>query len=175
MVEICREYITAIRIKSAIAETKDPVRSMELAAYFTRCNLLPAHLLLALRMAMASAFKCKNYITAASFAQRLIELPDLSSERNADLRVKAQKILQKSQQMARNEHTLDYDERNPFEMDCLNLKPIYRGSPSCKCPYCGSVYSPADAKGICVTCGISQIGVETLGLVTTSSAGNGRR
>ena len=61
---------------------------MELLAYFTCCNLQPAHLLLALRMAMASAFKGKNYITAASFAQRLLELPDLSSERHADLRTK---------------------------------------------------------------------------------------
>ena len=64
------------------------VRNMELLAYFTCCNLQPAHLLLALRMAMASAFKGKNYITAASFAQRLLELPDLSSERHADLRTK---------------------------------------------------------------------------------------
>lgn len=61
---------------------------MELLAYFTCCNLQPAHLLLALRMAMASAFKGKNFITAASFAQRLLELPDLSSERHADLRIK---------------------------------------------------------------------------------------
>ncbi|CAN0223457.1 unnamed protein product [Discosporangium mesarthrocarpum] len=176
LLEICREYITAIRIKAAVAETTDPVRSMELAAYFTRCNLLPAHLLLALRMAMASAFKRENYITAASFAQRLLELPDLSSEGNAELRGKAQKILQKSQQKGRNEYTLDYDERNPFEMDCITLKPIYRGSPSCKCPYCGSTYTPDAAKSVCVTCGICQVGVETFGLVTTSpTVGNSRR
>lgn len=65
---------------------------MELLAYFTCCNLQPAHLLLALRMAMASAFKGKNYITAASFAQRLLELPDLSSERHADLRTKVLRV-----------------------------------------------------------------------------------
>eukprot|EP00752_Nemacystus_decipiens_P007324 g6553.t1 len=174
LLSICREYVTAIRIKAAVAETKDTVRNMELLAYFTCCNLQPAHLLLALRMAMASAFKGKNFITAASFAQRLLELPDLSSERHADLRTKATKVLQKSQQMARNEHTLDYDERNPFEVDCQNLKPIYRGSPSCKCPYCGSAYQPFAKGSVCVTCGLSQIGVETLGLVTTSSAGGKR-
>lgn len=61
---------------------------MELLAYFTCCNLQPAHLLLALRLAMASAFKGKNFITAASFAVRLLELPDVSSERHADLRMK---------------------------------------------------------------------------------------
>jgi hypothetical protein len=40
-VEICREYKTAIRIKNAMAETPadNAVRQIELAAYFTHCNL----------------------------------------------------------------------------------------------------------------------------------------
>ena len=89
MLEICREYITAIRIKGAMAEAgSDPVRSTELAALFTHCNLQPVHLLLALRSAMGTSFKHKNYIVAASFARRLLELPDMKSERNADLRMK---------------------------------------------------------------------------------------
>jgi coatomer protein complex subunit alpha (xenin) len=89
MLEICRQYITAIRIKGAMAEAgSDPVRSTELAALFTHCNLQPVHLLLALRSAMGTAFKHKNYILAASFARRLLELPDMRSERNADLRTK---------------------------------------------------------------------------------------
>ena len=54
--------------------------------------LQPAHLMLALKTAMASAFKSKNYINAASFARRLLELPDMNSERNADSRSKAQKV-----------------------------------------------------------------------------------
>jgi coatomer protein complex subunit alpha (xenin) len=62
LLEICREYITAIRLKNAVAETEDPVRGMELALYFTHCNMQPAHLLLALRMAMASAFKNKVWL-----------------------------------------------------------------------------------------------------------------
>jgi coatomer protein complex subunit alpha (xenin) len=89
MVEICREYITAIRLRGAAVECgEDPVRSTELSGYFTHCNLQPAHLLLALRSAMGVAFKHKNYIAAAGFARRLLELPDMSSERNAQLKVK---------------------------------------------------------------------------------------
>ena len=89
MVSVCREYITAIRIKGAMGEAAaDPVRATELSAYFTHCNLQPVHLLLALRSAMGTAFKHKNFILAASFARRLLELPDMNSERNADLRVK---------------------------------------------------------------------------------------
>lgn len=56
----------------------------------------------------------QNFINAASFARRLLELPDMNSEKNADARGKAQKVLQKSEQQGRNEFTIDYDERNPF-------------------------------------------------------------
>jgi len=89
LLEISREYITAIRLKLAITEVADdPVRSTELCAYFTHCNLQPGHLFLALRQAMVSAFRIKNYITAASFAHRLLELPEVSSEKNAEMKSK---------------------------------------------------------------------------------------
>ena len=57
----------------------------------------------------------QNFINAASFARRLLELPDTNSERHADTRSKAQKVLQKSEQQGRNEFTVDYDEMNPFK------------------------------------------------------------
>ncbi len=168
LLHICREYVMAIRIKMFIAETEDPVRNMELPAYFTHCNLQPAHILLALRLAMAISFKNKNYITSAGMAQRLLELPDMASERHAELRVKATKILQNSQQKARNASEIDYEEAKPFVIDCNELKPIYRGSPSVQCPYCKSSYSSEMDKQLCKTCNVSQIGVSTLGLVVSS-------
>lgn len=168
MLEICREYITAIRIKSAMSEvTGNPVRSTELSAYFTHCNLQPVHLLLALRSAMGTAFKHKNFILAAGFARRLLELPDMNSQRNADLRVKATKVLQKSEQMARNEHTLNYNESKAFSIDCQNFIPVYASDNPSKCSYCGSVYLDDSMKNKnCLTCGISTVGSETIGLVT---------
>jgi coatomer protein complex subunit alpha (xenin) len=170
LLEVCREYITAIRVKSKIGETEDTVKSLELAAYFTHCNLQPSHLMLALKSAMASAFRAKNYVNAASFARRLLELPETNSERHADVRTKAQKVLSKSEQQGRNEHQIDYDEMNPFTLDCAELKPIYKGSPSIKCPFCFSTYSP-DFKGkLCVTCNLSTVGVETIGLVSSAVA-----
>lgn len=168
MMTIAKEYITAIRIKGAMSEhANDPVRSTELAAYFTHCSLQPVHLLLALRSAMGTAFKNKNFIVAASFARRLLELPDMSSERNADLRQKATKVLQKSEQMARNEHTLNYDESKTFVIDCQTFVPIYAGEPSLQCSYCGSSYKDQSMKNkICVTCQFCAIGIKTIGLVT---------
>jgi coatomer subunit alpha len=59
LLEVCREYLIAIRVKTAMGETEDVPRSLELAAYFTHCNLQPSHLMLALKSAMATAFKNK--------------------------------------------------------------------------------------------------------------------
>ena len=168
MVSICREYITAIRLKNAMAlAAADPVRGTELAAYFTHCNLQPVHLLLALRSAMGMAFKHKNYIAAASFARRLLELPDMSNEKNADLKLKATKVRQKSEQMARNEHQLNYDETKTFAIDCRDFVPIYAGQPSTQCSYCGSQYADEGMNGqIDLTSGFTVVGIKTLGLVT---------
>jgi len=174
LLETSREYITAIRIKAAMSECmKDPVKSTELSAYFTHCNLQPIHLLLALRSAMGTAFKHKNFIVAASFARRLLELPDMSNPKNADLRVKASKVLQKSEQMARNEHTLNYDETKAFKIDCFSFEPLYNDASIKKCPYCGSAYSEASCGSLggnkkCATCNMSTVGVNTIGLVTGS-------
>merc|ERR1712244_105972 len=114
--------------------------------------------------------KHKNYIVAASFARRLLELPDMRNERNADLRVKAMKVLQKSEQMARNEHTLNYDESISFVIDCESFTPITAASSSStvQCSYCGSNYSMDRTGKVCLTCKISTVGVKTLGLVTGS-------
>ncbi len=52
-------------------------RSLELAAYFTHCKLLPQHRVIALRNGVQVATKAKNTATAARFARRLVELnPD---------------------------------------------------------------------------------------------------
>lgn len=61
LVDVSREYIIAIRVKNAMDSvgSGDVKRNLELAAYFTHCNLQPAHLMLALKSAMASAFKNK--------------------------------------------------------------------------------------------------------------------
>jgi coatomer protein complex subunit alpha (xenin) len=60
LLDVSREYLIALRVKNAMgAAGEDVSRSLELAAYFTHCNLQPSHLMLALKTAMASAFKNK--------------------------------------------------------------------------------------------------------------------
>lgn len=52
----------------------DSKRALELAAYFTHCQLQSAHLQLSLRSAMIAAYKLKNFSTTIVFARRLLEL-----------------------------------------------------------------------------------------------------
>jgi coatomer protein complex subunit alpha (xenin) len=61
LLDVSREYLIALRVKNAMGEAsaEDVGRGLELAAYFTHCNLQPSHLMLALKTAMASAFKNK--------------------------------------------------------------------------------------------------------------------
>ena len=76
-------------------------------------------------------------------------------------------MLQKSEQMARNEHTLNYNENAAFTIDCKDFVPIYAGEGSVKCSYSGSNYKGTDMKGkVDLTDGFCTIGVETIGLVT---------
>ena len=95
-------------------------------------------------------------------------------DRNEDTKSKAQKVLQKSEKEGRNEHQIDYDERNPFNLDCQTMKPIYKGSPMMKCSYCGSCYAPEFKDKLCVTCNISTVGVDTMGLVTQNASSRGK-
>mmetsp|Transcript_917 Transcript_917/g.2689 ORF Transcript_917/g.2689 Transcript_917/m.2689 type:complete len:601 (+) Transcript_917:199-2001(+) len=165
LMEIAREYVTAVRLKHANALERG-VRQMELSAYFTHCNLQPAHLALALNLAMIQAYKGGNFITAAAFARRMLDGPDVFSQTKTELHQKAQMVLQKSEQKARNEYKLNYDERNPFEIDCNNLTPLYRGTQFETCSFCKSAYASHLKGCLCRTCNISLIGIETLGLVT---------
>jgi coatomer protein complex subunit alpha (xenin) len=61
LVGLAREYLIAVRLKLMIdgISASDIVRSIELSAYFTHCNLQPSHMILALKTAMAIAFKNK--------------------------------------------------------------------------------------------------------------------
>lgn len=77
-----REYLLGVSIelerRRVAQEDPDNVRrSLELAAYFTHCQMQPAHLQIALRSAIGVFAKANNHATAAKFARRLLELnPD---------------------------------------------------------------------------------------------------
>lgn len=106
---ICREYLTATRLELQRKKTDNSTRQMELAAYFTHCNLQPKHAGLALKLAMSAAYKHKLLTSAGAFARRLLELNP-----NPDVATQARKVIQLSEQNPGDAFDFAYDERNPF-------------------------------------------------------------
>jgi len=81
-VTAAREYLLGVTLeleRRRVAE-EDPsnvTRNLELAAYFTHCQLQPPHIQIALRSAIGVFARANNHAHAARFAKRLIELkPD---------------------------------------------------------------------------------------------------
>ncbi|KUF89956.1 hypothetical protein AM588_10002523 [Phytophthora nicotianae] len=173
LLTVCREYLLACRIRAEVAAVpleSDPKRNIELSAYFTHCELQLPHLVLTLKIAMTNAFKAGNFITAASFCRRLLEIPEVAQHpRHEKLRLTARKVLQKAEKEARNEHAVDYQDSKPFVLDARNFTPIYLGGKDVRCPYCAAAYHPESKGTLCDVCGISKVGEETIGLVVTAA------
>mmetsp|Transcript_1815 Transcript_1815/g.6642 ORF Transcript_1815/g.6642 Transcript_1815/m.6642 type:complete len:1252 (+) Transcript_1815:70-3825(+) len=165
LLNIVREYALALRIEIKRKEFKDdPVRTAELAAYFTHCNLQNIHSALSLRSAMSIFFKMKNYNTAANFCRRLLEMsppPKVAQQ--------ARQVLTACERTPTDEVELNYDSRNPFVTDAATFVPIYRGTASVECAYCGTKYLPSFAGETCVVCQIAKVGAEASGLVISQS------
>lgn len=164
LLSICREYIVGLKMETTrkglpndtIEQRK---RHCEMAAYFSHCNIQPVHQILTLRTALNMFFKLKNYKTAASFARRLLEMgprPEVAQQ--------ARKILQACEVNAVDEHTLQYDEHNPFNLCAYTYRPIYKGKPEEKCPLCGASYNPTYKGVVCNVCEVSEIGKDVIGL-----------
>ena len=98
-----------------------PRPSIQLAAYFTHCNLQPVHMILTLRTAVNLFFKVKNLRQAASFARRLLELGP-----SADVAQQMRKVLRICEATPTDAHALAYDPQNPFDVCAATYTPIYR-------------------------------------------------
>jgi len=60
---------------------------------------------------------------------------------------------------------IDYDDSKAFNVCAISMKPIYVGSQSVKCPFCGALALPAHTGKVCPVCDLAELGLETLGLV----------
>merc|ERR1712117_445010 len=161
---ICTNYLVGLMMESARKEAPkatvaDQKRVCEMAAYFTHCNLQPVHQVLTLRTALNLFFKLKNYKTAGSFARRLLELgpkPDVAQQ--------TRKILQACDKNPTDEHKINYDEHNPFDICAASFVPIYKGSECVSSPLSGAKYLPEFKGEVCRVDGVSQIGKSVAGL-----------
>lgn len=166
VVEMAKEYILAVQIEMARREAPaGSPRQLALAAFMTQCKLQPPHMLLALNSAMVAAFKAENFIDAAAYANRILTNPDIRSPRNVALEQKARKVLQRSEREGRNSVETGVSLDRPLVIDSASLELLERSTDSVKCPFCTATYAPSKKGAMCRVCGLSQVGVETVGLV----------
>ena len=164
LLKTCSQYILGLRLElkrreMSLENAEESKRSVELAAYFSHCSLLPKHLILSLRLAMNQSFKIKNYKTSGIFARRLIEAnpPDAYTQQ-------AKKLLSLVEKNPTDAVKLNYDEMIPFSVCGCEMVPIYKGSESISCPFCESVYLPLCKGKLCPNCMLAEIGLPSAGI-----------
>ncbi|GAA5941494.1 hypothetical protein JCM10213_006105 [Rhodosporidiobolus nylandii] len=166
LVIVCREYLIGLSLeieRRRIQDQPDSLkRQLELAAYFTHCRLQPAHLQLALRLAMTTFMKAKNYPTAASFAQKLLDLKPA-----APVATQANTVISNANKYPRDAVEIDYDLHQPFDVCPASLTPIYANAPSVEDPFTGARYHPQFAGQVCAVSGVSEVGKSASGLRST--------
>ena len=113
---------------------------------------------------MTQAYKSKNFVTAESFARRLLDL----NPNNPKLINNAKKVVQMSQKEGRNAIKINYNPQDNFLICAGSFTPMPRGREPLPvvCPYCNASYDPSQFNGsVCNICNLSKIGTETVGLV----------
>ncbi|KAJ1729506.1 hypothetical protein LPJ61_003488 [Coemansia biformis] len=166
LVQACREYIVGINIelaRAAVAKEEateeTATRLVELAAYFTHCQLRADHEKLALRLAMNTAYKQKCFKAAGEFAQRLLDLVPAAA-----VAEKARKMITICDRQSRDGLAINYDARNPFVVCAASHTPIHRGEAAVNCPYCQAPYKPEFDGELCHVCTIARVGAKATGL-----------
>ncbi|KAL3074516.1 hypothetical protein niasHS_015346 [Heterodera schachtii] len=160
LIQICREYLVGLLLETARKElprdsVEDAKRNLEMAAYFTHCDIQPVHKILTLRTAANLSFKNKQMRHCASFCRRCIELAP-----KPEIAAQMRKMLAVAERDNTNAFELNYDEHNPFVLCSRSFVPLYRGKPQTKCPFCGASYAPTFAGSICDVCEVAEIGRE---------------
>nr|ODN86236.1 coatomer protein complex, subunit alpha (xenin) [Cryptococcus depauperatus CBS 7841] len=165
LVVSCREYVIGLtmeveRRKLVAADPNNVKRNLELAAYFTHCQLAGQHIQLALRSAMKVFSDAGNFATAAVFAKKLVD----SKPAQAQVLTQARAVVTQGDRKPRDAYEVDYDQTKSFDICPVTLTPIYEGTPSVVSAFSGAKYLPEYKGRLCVVDGISEVGLSGTGL-----------
>lgn len=190
MIAVAREYLLGVSIelerRRVVQDEPDNiVRNLELAAYFTHCDLQPSHLKLALRNAALVFAKAGNFATAARFAQRTLTLnPDpktsatvsllhfitislyLITKLYFDLSLQARRVITEGDRNPIDAHELAYDPHTNFKICAASYTPIYEGSPAVRDAHSGATFQPQYKGTLSPLSGVTEVGIQSTGLPT---------
>ncbi|KAL8448978.1 hypothetical protein Emed_003330 [Eimeria media] len=155
MLEICRTYITGMRLETArlaLGEA-DAKRNLELVAYFSCCRLQPSHAFLVLRRAM-------------SFARRLLSGTYSGLKGAPEELAKAKKVLLLCEQKGTDAIAINYE---PAEAENLllctsTLTRLPPGTPATRCSFCGAIAQQQLQGETCKVCEIAELGARVVGV-----------
>jgi len=157
-------------------------RALELSAYFTIPEMDPSHVTLALFSAMNFAQKNKQFSSALTFANNIIEkgtnmkfkesvgsLLVLSSWLLSLtlLARQARKIKSVCEKNPNDAIEIDFDQFAEFDVCAASHTPIYPNETSVTCPYDGIKYHSKYKGSVCTVCEVCQIGAPASGLRLT--------
>ncbi len=171
MVDMAREYITAMRVELARRAEPDPVKQAQLATLFARCSMQPVHVFLALRIAVKAHYKVDNFKSAAIFCRRSLELC-VSSNLPANL-VKStgqlRQVLKVCDSKPHDKHDLAFGVNNASHICCATFGPVDKLKPHPVCPFCSSRFVDECDGKVCDTCQLAKVGADATGLPSLSS------
>lgn len=161
---MCREYLIGLQLEAAGREARgngDNGRHIETCGLFTKCAMAPVHVQLALRAAMKSAFDSQNFVHAAGFARRLLELSPA-----AGLAQKARQVMQVCDRNMSNRDEINYEEgKGEVVIECGEMRAMYEGEARLNCSYCEAVYAVGKhGDTVCKICAIGVVGGRASGL-----------
>ncbi|KAK6589732.1 coatomer complex subunit alpha [Cryptosporidium xiaoi] len=138
-------------------------RNLELISYFSCCKLQPLHTSLVLRRAMSISWKYQNYITTASFAKRLLGMP------NIDDIEKTQKILAACDKKATDEYNIDFEPSYDVDNLVVCSSSLTKINPKThdfvRCPVCSSNHLSKFTGKLCPNCNTGEVGLRVIGIL----------
>mmetsp|Transcript_113163 Transcript_113163/g.359656 ORF Transcript_113163/g.359656 Transcript_113163/m.359656 type:complete len:1221 (+) Transcript_113163:191-3853(+) len=168
VIEWCREYVNFARLEVARKQLPltDVARNVEMSSYLTCCKVQSkTHQCLALNLAMFTSYKGNNFVTAASFAKRMIQ--GSWGEQGNAMVPKAKQVLAMCEKNASDAHKINFDHKGNVESYkfCAGSFTLLAATDAAvTCPYCGSIYLASYKGKLCDTCQLSEIGANTLGI-----------
>ena len=110
---------------------------------------------------MVVCFREGNKKMATMFAKRALEFNPSAAAAG-----RAQAVIAEGEKNPPTDTVpVRYDDKNPFTLCANSMMPIYRGSPTIRCPYCFASFDPQFQGSLCTVCGLAEVGRETPGVV----------
>lgn len=162
IIELSRNYILAfsIEVRRRSLPKEDAKRNLELAAYFTKPQLKPAHAVLPLRTAAVQAANAKSYNLASHFAAEYLK-HDSSSAGAKKMEANKQRW---DQAKSMDAVAIDFDMYAQFDIDPISLTPIYEGQPVVYDLLTRAKYHAEHKGDVCAITGFTSVGAAGPGL-----------